>query len=109
VDVDDPDAAGRGDPGKDLVEAPDPGALLGRVAVIGAGRRDRVVRGRDDKDPVRPETPDEIVEDPIDVPPIRVLGHALDDVVDADEEADELGLVRREGRQLEVTTSRTGR
>ena len=44
----------RGQPGHDRVVRDDPVVLLARVAVVGAGRRDRVVGDRDGHDPIAP-------------------------------------------------------
>ena len=79
------------DLGQDRVVRRDPRPSVRRVAVVGAGRGDRVVRRRDDEDSVRSETTEEVVEDRLHVRSVALGGHALDDVVHPDKEGHELG------------------
>ena len=65
--------------------------LPARIAVVGAGRGDGVVRDRDGHDAVRGQARQERVEDPLDVRRVRRGRHALDDVVDADQDVTNSG------------------
>ncbi len=80
-------AALGGQPGHRRVARHDAVVLLARVAVVAAGRRDRVVRDGDHDDTVRPDPRRQRVEDPGDVGLVGRERDAPDDVVDPDQEA----------------------
>ena len=102
MDVDDGDPEPSSDLGDDLVVLADAGGLLDRIAERRAAGRHRVVGCRHDEHVARPDPIHGVVEDADDVVPVARRGHALDDVVHADEDRDEFGLQGIELRQLDL-------
>ena len=98
--VDEGDRPGARQPSHGRVGGDDALVLLARVAVVGAGRRDRVVGRGDGHDPGRRQPGEQCVEDPLDVRRVGFQGDPLHDVIDADQDGDELGPEAVERRQL---------
>src|SRR5450759_3328411 len=102
VDVHDDHSTIDGGAGEDTVILPDTGRLAGGIAVVRAGRSDRVIRRRHDHELRGADATRKVIEDRLDVAPVRLRRHALDDVVDADQEGHERRPQRRQARQLDL-------
>jgi len=85
---------------QDRIGTKDGVALLDRIAERLAPRRDRVIGRGDAQDPLRREAGQELLQDDDHIARVLRIADALDDVIDADQHADDFGLECVKLRQL---------